>query len=134
MDKKFILSFIVIFVVSMILGFITHGWALSDEYQATGLMRPEAEAEGFIGWMLLAHAIIAFAFVAIYRRGHEAKPWLAQGVRFGLLMALFGAVGIYLIYYAVQPVPGMLVFRQAVYDTINFMILGVLVAWMYRTN
>jgi len=133
MDKKFILSVIVIFVVSMILGFITHGWALSDEYNATGLFRPEQEQQNFMVWMLLAHAVMAYAFVAIYRRGHEDKPWMAQGIRFGFLMALFAAVGIYLIYYAVQPLPEMLVFRQAVYDTINLMVLGVIVAWMYRT-
>lgn len=134
MDKKFILSFIIIFVLTMALGFVTHGWALADEYDATGLFRPSAEAEGFLPWMLLAHAVMAYAFVAIYRRGHEDKPWMAQGVRFGILMALFAAVGIYLIYYAVQPMPGMLVFRQAVYETINMVILGLAVAWVYRTS
>ena len=132
MDKKFILSVVLIFVVSMVLGFITHAWLLSAEYQATGLFRPDAEAEAYLPYMLLAHVILALAFVWIYRQGREDKPWVAQGVRFGVAIALLAAVPLYLIYYAVQPMPGMLVFRQATYETINMVILGLVVAWVYR--
>ena len=132
MDKKFILSVVVIFVVSMLLGFITHAWALADEYTATGLFRSVEDQEAYFPWLLLGHAVMAYAFVKLYICGREDKPWLAQGMRFGFLLALFSAVGIYLIYYAVQPMPEMLVFRQAAYDTVNLMILGTVVAWMYR--
>ena len=45
MDKKFFLGVVLIFVVSMVLGFVTHGWALADEYEATGLFRLPAEQE-----------------------------------------------------------------------------------------
>jgi hypothetical protein len=132
MDKKFILSIVLIFVLSMVLGFITHGWALNDEYMATGIFRSAAESEALFPWMLLAHVILAFAFVSIYRRGVEEKPWVAQGVRFGVLVALLAAIPIYIIYYVVQPLPEMLVFRQAAYETVNIVILGLAVAWMYR--
>ena len=84
MDKKFILSVLVIFVVSMLLGFITHGWTLADEYAATGLFRDAAEQESLFSWMLLAHIILASAFVALYRKGIEDRPWVGQGVRFGI--------------------------------------------------
>ena len=132
MDKKFILSVVLIFVVSMVLGFITHAWALSAAYEATGLFRGDAEAEAYFPYMLLAHVIMAFAFVWIYQRGREDKPWVSQGVRFGVAIALLAAVPLYLIYYAVQPMPEMLVFRQATYETMNMVILGLVVAWMYR--
>ena len=132
MDKKFILCVVLIFVVSMCLGFITHAWVLSAEYQATGLFRPDTEAEAYFPYMLLAHVIMAFAFVWIYRQGREDKPWVSQGVRFGVAIALLAAVPLYLIYYAVQPMPEMLVFRQLSYETVNMVILGLVVAWMYR--
>ncbi|NND45302.1 MAG: hypothetical protein HKN58_08255 [Xanthomonadales bacterium] len=132
MNKKFILSVIAVFVVSMVLGFVTHGWLLSDEYNATGLMRSEAEQEAHAMWMLLAHVIMSVALVVLYRKGLEDKPWAGQGIRFGFWLAMFGAVGVYMIYYAVQPVPGMLAVRQAAYDTINLMILGLVVAFMHR--
>ncbi len=132
MDKKFIISVVVIFVVSMLLGFVTHAWVLADEYTATGLFRSLEDQEAHFTWMLLAHLIMSYAFVKIYLFGREDKPWMAQGMRFGFLIALFAVVGVYLIYYSVQPLPEMLVFRQAAYDTVNMMIMGIVVAWLHR--
>lgn len=132
MDKKFFLAFVLIFVVSMVLGFVTHAWALADEYEATGLFRLPAEQEGLFPWMLLAHVILSWAFVAVYKRGREDRPWVGQGIRFGILLALLFPVPLYMIYYTVQPMPEMLVFRQASYETVNMVILGLVVAWVYR--
>ncbi|NIP17881.1 MAG: DUF1761 family protein [Xanthomonadales bacterium] len=132
MDKKFIISVIVIFVLGMLVGLVNHGMVLAEEYQATGLFRPKAEAEAYFMWLLLAHIVMAFAFVWIYRHGREDKPWVAQGVRFGVIVALLMAVPVYMIYYAVQPMPGLLVFRQIAYDTIGLVIMGLAVAFMYR--
>jgi hypothetical protein len=132
MDKKFWLSSLLILVLSMILGFITHGWALADAYNQTGIYRSEADQQSLMHLMILAHVIVALAFVALYRKGVEDLPWFGQGFRFGLLIALIAAVPIYMIYYVVLPMPEILAFRQSVYDTINFVILGLAVAWMYR--
>ena len=82
--------------------------------------------------MILAHVIMAGAFVWIYARGVEAKPWVAQGVRFGVAVALLMIVPIYTIYYVVQPMPGMTVVKQIVFDGALMLILGVIVAFMYR--
>lgn len=132
MDRKFIITVLVVFVVSMVLGFVTHGWALKDEYMETGIYRPENEQQARMLWMLIAHFIMSVAFVVLYRKGREEKPWVGQGLRFGFWIALFAAVGVYLIYYVVLPTPEMLVFRQSVYDTINLMVMGLVVAFMYR--
>ena len=83
-------------------------------------------------WMLLAHVIMSVALVVLYRKGLEDKPWVGQGIRFGFWLAMFASVGIYMIYYVVQPLPELLVVRQAAYDTINLMILGLVVAFMHR--
>ena len=82
--------------------------------------------------MILAHVIMAGAFVWIYSRGVEAKPWLAQGIRFGVAVALLTVVPMYMIYYVVQPMPGMTVVKQIVFDTILVMILGAIAAFIYR--
>jgi hypothetical protein len=132
MNKKFLIAWLVVFVVMMLGGMVIHGMLLQDEYMATGLMRPEAEQEGMMAWMLLAHVIMAGAFTWIYARGVENKPWLGQGLRFGLALALFCTVPIYLIYYCVQPVPEMLVIRQIAYDLILMLLVGAVVAFLYR--
>ena len=73
----------------MIGGVVVHGMLLKGDYLALpNLFRPEAEAGALFPLMILAHVLMAGAFVWIYARGVEPKPWLAQGVRFGLAVAL----------------------------------------------
>ena len=133
MDKKFIIAVVVMFVACMLEGFVVHGGILAPEYAKLGsLFRPQSEAEGYFGFMILGHVALAIAFVWIYVRGKEAKPFFAQGLRYGLAMSLAAPTATYLIYYAVQPLPGMLVVSQIVLDTFGYMAMGVLVAWLYR--
>lgn len=133
MDKKFFIAWIVLFVVWMAGSFLVHGFWLGDAYASmTALYRPEAEQQQTFPFMLLAHVMLAGGFIWIYRRGREDKPWLAQGVRFGVIIALFAAIPTYLIYYAVQPLGADLVIRQIVGDTLLLLVLGVLVAFLYK--
>ena len=46
--------------------------------------------------------------------------------------ALLTVVPTYLIYYAVQPMPAMTVAKQIVFDGILVVVLGVIVAALYR--
>lgn len=133
MNKKFLISWVVIFVVWMLGSFVVHGLLLGADYAALpNLMRPETEQQGLIHWMLLAHVIMAAAFVWIYNRGNEDKPWIQQGVRFGIAIALLSALPVYMIYYVVQPSPAMLAVKQSVFDSALLVILGVVVAFLNK--
>jgi hypothetical protein len=92
MNQKFWISAAVMFVMSFGLGFMIHGGLLSGDYaRFPNLMRPMAEAQGKLPFMLLAHISLALAFTWIYLKGREDKPWLAQGARYGIAVA--GAAG-----------------------------------------
>jgi hypothetical protein len=132
MNARFLVAWLVIFILMLAGGFVVHGLLLGDDYVATNLMRSEEEAQQLMVWMLVAHVIMAGAFVWIYSRGRESKPWLGQGLRFGLAVALLAVVPIYMIYYVVQPEPGMLAVKQIVFDTILMLIVGAVVAFLYR--
>ena len=82
--------------------------------------------------MILAHVILSGAFVWIYARGVESKPWLSQGLRFGIAVALLTIVPSYLIYFVVQPMPAAVVIKQILFDGVLLLILGAIVAWLYR--
>ena len=82
--------------------------------------------------MLLAHVLLSGAFAWIYTRGVEAKPWLAQGVRFGVAVAVLTVVPTYLIYYVVQPMPGMLAVKQIVFSAVLLVVLGIVAAFVNR--
>jgi hypothetical protein len=113
--------------------FVVHGVLLSNDYLTVpSLFRPEAEAQQYFPLMLLAHVILAGAFVWIYSRGVEDAPWTGQGIRFGLAVALLTIVPTYIIYHVVQPMPGRIAVKQIVFDGILTIALGLLVAFLYR--
>ena len=133
MIKKLVISVIVIFIVSMALGFLVHGLLLAQKYaQLPNLFRQGQDAENYFPFMLLAHVFLAAGFVWVYVKGKENKPFLIQGIRYGAAIAVLTTIPTYLIYYAVQPMPGMLVFEQIVLDTISVVLMGVVVAWLNR--
>jgi hypothetical protein len=133
MNRKFILGWIVVFVAWMLGSFVVHAVLLRDDYAAlSSMFRTDADAQHYFPWMLLAHVILAGAFVWIYARGVEAKPWLGQGLRYGVAIALLTIVPTYLIYYAVQPMPGSTVAKQILFDGVLVLILGAITAFVYR--
>jgi hypothetical protein len=133
MIKKFAIAWIVLFVAWMAGSFVVHGVLLHDDYvNLSQLFRPEEEAGKYFPLMILAHVIMAGALVWIYSRGVDAKPWPAQGLRFGVAIALLTVVPTYMIYYVVQPMPGILVAKQIVFDGLLIVVLGVIVSAVYR--
>jgi hypothetical protein len=133
MNKKFFIAWAVVFVAWMVGSFVVHGTLLQADYaKLANLFRTEADAQQYFPLMILAHVIMAGAFVWIYARGAETKPWLGQGLRFGVAVALLTVVPSYTIYYVVQPMPGAHVVKQIVYDGILVLILGAVVAFLYR--
>lgn len=82
MDKKFLISTVAVFVVWMLGSFLVHGLWLTSTYETlSNMMRPLEEQESLFHFMLIAHVLMAGAFVWIYQRGNEDKPWLQQGRR-----------------------------------------------------
>jgi len=133
MNKKFLIAWLVMFVLYMAGGFVVHGALLKEDYMGLpNLFRSEEESMPYFHLMIIAHVLMAGAFTWIYARGVENKPWLGQGLRFGLAVALLTAVPYYLIYLAVQPMPSGLAVKQIVFDTILTLILGAVVAFLYR--
>ena len=133
MNKRFLLAWLVVFIAWFIGSFVVHGVLLHDDYMAAKtLFRPEAESQKLFPLMILAHIFLAGAFVWIYARGVEAKPWLGQGIRFAIAVIFLTTLPLYLIYYVVQPMPGATVLKQIIFDGILILILGAIVGFMYR--
>lgn len=133
MNRKLLLAWLVVFIAWMAGSMIVHGTLLHDEYaQLPNLFRPEADAQRLLHLMILAHVMLAGAFVWIYSRGVESSPWLNQGLRFGLAVAFLTVIPTYIIYYVVQPIPASMAVKQIVFDTILILLLGALTAFLIR--
>ena len=57
---------------------------------------------------------------------------MPQGLRLGVAGAMLAIVPTYLIYFVVQPTPQALMIKQIVFDGILLIVLGVIVAFLYR--
>lgn len=133
MDERSFIAWVVVFAAWMAGSFVVHGGLLNADYaKLANLFRSHEDAQNYFGFMIAAHVLMAGAFVWIYRQGREDKRFLGQGLRFGCAVALLATVPTYLIYYAVQPMPGGVVARQIVFDSALVVVLGVLVAWVQR--
>jgi hypothetical protein len=132
MNRKCVISAVAMFVMALVLSFFVHGVLLFGDYAVTPGMRPPAEANQLMHWMILAQALFGAAFAWVYFQGREDKPWLAQGLRFGIAIACLTVIPTYLIYHVVTPVPFALALKQIVYDTIRVVLMGVTVAWINR--
>ena len=132
MRKRFWICGIVMAFASLLWAFLTHALLLQADYDALGAMyRTAADGERHFPWLLLAHALVGFAMTWIFGQGISGeRPTPTQGLRFGLAMALFSTVPRYLVHYAVQPLPPLLVAKQVALGVLGMLLLGMLVAWL----
>jgi len=129
MSKNCLVTVVVVFVASMVLGYVVHGVLLGQHYlDFVGVFRPQEEANQYCAWMIVAHVLFSFGFVWVYDRGKEGKPWHIEGLRYGLAIAVLMTIPTYLIYYVVLPITMDLVLKQILFDTIAIVLLGLIVA------
>jgi hypothetical protein len=133
MNRKFVIAWIVLFVAWFLGSFVVHGVLLNADYMRLGtLFRTPADSQRYFPLMILAHVMLSGAFAWIYARGVEPKPWLGQGVRFGIAVAFLTIIPTYIIYFVVQPMPAETVVKQILSDGALMVILGVIAGWLYR--
>lgn len=135
MNTRFVVSVIAIFALSTFFGFTVHGGILAPSYAelaSRGIYRTQEAARPLMPYMMAANLVFALAFTWMYRAGRNARPWLGQGARFGLAVALLVTVSRYLIYYVVTPLASDLVAQQIVYEGITMVVMGVVAAFINR--
>jgi len=134
MDRKFVLAALCAFAVSFVLSFFFHGVLLFREYDALKAVYRGPELKpALFALLILAQLIMAAAMTAIYRFGKQDRPFLGQGVRFGLLVACASVIPCYLIGYVVANIPAVLAIKQIVLETVTVTTMGVVIAWFYRS-
>ena len=125
--NRLLLGILVVFVGIWLTDFITHGVLLKGDYAATAeLWRSDEEMVSHMGWLLLGQLAVAVAFVTLWATGFAGRASVGTALMYGVLVGLFFS-GKFLVTYAVQPVPGSLVFRWIVAGILQSAIMGLLV-------
>ena len=109
--------------------FLIHGVWLKQDYLDTANLWRGQEAMMHRMWiMLVADLILVIGAVLIYVRGVEHKPWMGQGIRFGILLALISPVSGSLAGYVMVPVNYLLVLKWICGEGLLCVVLGLVIA------
>ncbi|HXM18240.1 MAG TPA: hypothetical protein VN934_05455 [Candidatus Tumulicola sp.] len=128
---RLLIAMIVAFILMAGLGTLIHAFLLASDYNTVAtLYRPAAST--LFPLIFLAYAAYAIAFVWIYSKGVEDKPPVMQGLTFGFLAWLLAKLPPFVIVYAVQPMPSILLLKQLGYELIAALILGTVVSMIVR--
>jgi hypothetical protein len=132
---KFLLRWLVVFIVANVLGYVVHGVLLKGDYAANQqLLRTEQDAQQHFIYMLLSFAIGAAAMLWIYGRGIQARPWAGQGLRFGLALWVLVSIPTFLTYFAVQPWPAIVVCKQILFELPMMLLIGLTIAGLHKAE
>jgi hypothetical protein len=134
--KKFILAFILVFIVLEITGYIVHGVLLADTYTSEGvkgIFRAEEEMWGNMWLIWLMDLVWSYFFVFFFAKGYENKG-LMEGVRFGIYIGLFYMLVFAYQAYAVHPIPYSLALQWFIYGLIQCVLVGIVAALVYKPS
>ena len=129
---RYVWGSLAVFVFFYLYEWLVHGVILASWYQeGLHLLRPEEQMGAFMAWMTLGILILAFGFCLVFLKGYEGNG-IAEGVRYGIYVALAFGISTYLINYSVFPHPGQWVLAWIVAAIIQMMLGGAIFAAIYK--
>ena len=133
-NKTFWIGFVVVFVVLQALGFVVHVVMMDDTYKALGaVFRPEAEMQDRM-WMMIASAALSLLmFCYIFTKGYEGKG-IAEGARYGGMIALLMAGVMSVDQHVIYPVPGDVAVIWFVSGAVSLVVGGAVFAAIYKPD
>jgi hypothetical protein len=130
---RIFVAMIVAFILMAGLGTLIHAFLIAADYNTVPqLYRDTAHTPFYL--IFVAYAAFAIGFVWIYAKGVEDGPPVMQGLRFGFLAWLFAKLPGFVIAYATQPLPSIVLLKQLGYELIATLIIGVVVAMIVRKS
>jgi hypothetical protein len=136
--KKIVLAIVVTYIIMWVAGFLIHAVWLGPTYESLrshGVSFRPQQAFAHKLWLIWAGDLLyTIMFVWIYTRGVEDKPWVGQGIRYGILMTLFTVVPSTINDYVVYPLPHTLAVKWMIGGLIALLIMGLATAGICRKS
>lgn len=135
MDKKrFVVGSLVVLAVYLIFDYLVNAGVLRTAYESEALKklwRPDFADKTWIMWII--NVIWSFLFSLIYIKGYEGRGGMMEGVRYGFWIGLFMSVPMAFGQYVVYPIPFQLALQWFVFGTLQSVICGAALAFVYRS-
>jgi len=136
--KKLILAIVVAYIILLVTGYLIHEVWLINTYRQMRVngasLRPEDVLRQKLWILWLGDLLFAVLFAWIYTRGVEDKPWVGQGIRYGIIMTLFAVVPSTLSIYVAWNLSYKLALKWMVAGGIQLILIGLFVAGIYKRS
>lgn len=127
--RKVVGAMVAAFLVLVATNWVVHGILLRSSYLAIVLtFRPFVVIRARMWIMLVGQALFAIAFVYVYIRGLERKPWLAQGARYGVVIWVMTVIPASLAEFVTMFIPHQLALHWILLGLAQLVITGIVVA------
>lgn len=131
-EKTFWIAVLAGFVVLAACDVLIHQVWLGKTYQElAAFWRPAAEMKEKMWLVFLSEFSLAFLLAVIFPLGHEKKPPVAEGIRFGLLMGLLIYLPAMLMKHYVYPYPTTLLAKWFVAGVAELTLTGTVISLAY---
>lgn len=130
MSKRLWIGFVAVFVTTQIIEGILDFYLLGPIYNSySHIWRPIMEMKL---WMLpVIGMFFSFFFVFIFSKGYEGKN-VAEGIRYGLYVALMVALPRAYGNYALMQIPYSLALQWFLFGSLEYVIAGAILSGVYR--
>lgn len=129
MNRRYILACLAVLVFIFAFDCLLHQVLLKHFYmEQPDLWRTEPE----MTWLILYQILFAFLFGFIFTKGFENRG-ITEGARYGWWIGLLLAP-LNLMWYAVLPLPPMLIVGWCVGGLVEWTIAGMILAAIYRSS
>jgi hypothetical protein len=122
-------------VVDFVYGFFVYGNLLTSEFaKYPNIFRPAETQMAFLPMMFAGFLVAMAAAVLIYGKGYEGGSGIAEGTRFGLLIAVFQIGYVVLGNHAVMQVNLRLTAYLALAALAEWLIVGITIGSAYKPS
>jgi hypothetical protein len=121
-------------VVDGIYGFAVYGTAMASQFGAyPGVFRSAESGPAYLPVMFCGILVGMFAVTYIYAKGYEGGNGLMEGVRFGLLIAIFNAGYVVGTDYGILNIGRRLALGMALAGLGEWLLVGGTIGLIYRS-
>ncbi len=133
-NKTFWIGWVAVYITMQIIGFVIHGFLMTDSYEALGdVFRPQEVINSMMGIMFVSSAFGLFLFCYIFTKGYEGKG-IMEGVRYGALMGLFLGLPTSVDAYVIYPITQQLAMIWLASSIAGLAIGGAVFAAIYKPS
>jgi hypothetical protein len=122
-------------IVDGVYGFAVYGTALASQFAAfPGVFRSTEAQTMYLPVMLCGILVGMFAITYVYAKGYEGGSGLMEGLRFGLLIAIFNAGYFVGVSYGILNIGRRLTVAMALAGLGEWLLIGATIGLVYRAG